>query len=69
MRTIAALAFCESFDLFRQLFDLLGFLDNGEGENGSCVCFLDLLFKFGNHFIELGDVLFELLLVGPLDCL
>jgi len=31
LRTVEALIFCESLDVFRQFFDLLGFLDDGEG--------------------------------------
>lgn len=53
------LAFSKIFDLFCQLFDLLGFFDDGKRERGVRIDSLDLAFQVRNQLRELGHVGFD----------
>ena len=50
-----------------ELFNLLGFFDQGKGERGRRICFVGLLLQFGNYLVELGHIFPDFNLVGALD--
>jgi hypothetical protein len=63
----STLVFAAILDLLRELFNLLGFFDHGNGKSGIGVGFLDLFLKFGDHFKELLNIRSDLDLVLLVD--
>src|SRR5215471_17313614 len=64
---LVSLALGPILDLFRQLFDLLGFLHYGKRESGSGVGLLDLFFELGDQLIKLLNLRPDFGLVLLLD--